>query len=120
VPSLRYSKRAGYSRLMRPQRWTHQGLRSDAKGDAVIAGTDRCPFCDGGFHGLLTVHATPLRMRFWPHNDGVASGKRRLPIAIERKLDKVAAPRPRAITPPQEVRRLAKVGEHVFGVGHST
>jgi hypothetical protein len=27
------------------------------EGDAGFAGTDRYPFCDAGFHGLLTAHA---------------------------------------------------------------
>jgi hypothetical protein len=36
---------------------------------------------------------------------------------MEGELDKVAAPGPRASTPAQKVRRLAKVGEQVRGVG---
>jgi hypothetical protein len=120
VPSTRCSKREAYSRLLRPQRWTRQGLRSGVKGDAGFAGTDRCPFCDAGFHGRLTAHATRARVRSWPHNYGAASAKRRIPIAIEGELDKMAAPGPRASTPGQKVRRLAKVGEQVRGVGRRT
>jgi hypothetical protein len=95
-------------------------LRSGVKGDAGFAGTDRCPFCAAGFHGQLTAHATRARVRSWPHNYGAASAKRRIPIAMEGELDKMVAPGPRASTPGQKVRRLAKVGEQVRGVGRRT
>lgn len=39
---------------------------------------------------------------------------------MEGELDKMAAPGPRASTPGQKVRRLAKVGEQVRGVGRRT
>jgi len=39
---------------------------------------------------------------------------------MEGELDKMAAPGPRAFTPGQKVRRPAKVGEQVRGVGRRT
>lgn len=58
MPTTRCSKREAGSRLLRPQRWMPQGLRSDAKGEPVFADADRCPFYDAGLHGLL-----PFRQR---------------------------------------------------------
>ena len=102
MPTTRCSKPEAYSRLLRPQPWMPQGLRSGAKGEAVFADADRCPFYDAGLHGLSPIQATHSRVRFWSHNHGVAGAQRRTPIVMEGKFDKVVAPRPHAIPPAQK------------------
>lgn len=119
MPTTRCSKPEAYSRLLRPQPWMPKGLRSGAKGEAVFADADRCPFRDAGLHGLLPIQATHSRVRSWSHNHGVVGAYRRTPVVMEGKFDKVAAPRPHAIPPAQKVRRLAKLSEQICGVAHS-
>lgn len=96
MPPTRCAKPEAQARLWRLQTWVGQSLCSDVKADAVFASADRCPVCDGGRHGCLTMHAT--------HS---------------RRLDKLAAPRRRPVTLAHKLRRLASLGEHVGSVRHN-